>query len=119
MRIHILLIILLAISGCATTPTTANNVSPATNHKSYYVGGNGLSLEQAIFFPNAKSSMDGIPLEGKWIADKYPNSKKHSQAIINSKKKLYDKITIKTAKGEEKHIYFDMTSWFGLPKPKS
>jgi hypothetical protein len=107
------LILILAVSaGCANTKPAGIG---ASGKNSYYEGGDGTSFEQAVLFPKAGSSMEGIPLEGKWIAEKYPGARKKSQAVVNHGGRLYDRITIVTAAGEEKEIYFDMTSWFGMP----
>jgi hypothetical protein len=104
-----LILMLAAMAGCA-------NTKPGTSSgNSYYAGGDGTSFEQAVLFPEAKSSMDGVPLETKWIREKYPNARKESQAIVNHNGRLYDQITIVTADGAEKELYFDMTTWFGMP----
>ena len=107
-----LILMLAAMAGCANTKP--GNIDTSSGN-SYYSGGDGTSFEQAVLFPNAKSSMEGIPLETKWIGEKYRGASKKSQAVLNHNGRLYDLITIETADGEEKRIYFDMTSWFGMP----
>jgi hypothetical protein len=106
----ILILMLATMAGCANTKP----VTPS-GENSYYTGGDGTSFEQAVLFPQAKSSMDGVPLERKWIGEKHPGATKKSQAALNHNGRLYDLITIVTSDGEEKAIYFDMTSWFGMP----
>lgn len=99
--------------GCASnSPHSEDTVKSS----SYYQGGDGSSFEQAVIFPNAKSSIEGIPLERKWISEKFPGYKKKQQAAISHEGKFYDKITIVTVDGVVKEFYFDMTSWFGLPE---
>jgi tetratricopeptide (TPR) repeat protein len=82
--------------------------------ESFFAGGDGLSYEQAVMFPNAKSSADGVPMESRWLKIKYPSYKKDEQGIAFHDGKIYDRIHITTSSGEEKQIYFEMTSWYGF-----
>ena len=38
-----------------------------------YQGGDGSSFEKAVVIAGAKSSMDGVPAERKWLKKKYGN----------------------------------------------
>ena len=96
-----ILMFCLAIAGCVST-------SPSYN------GNEGSSFENAVVFPNAKSSFDGVPMENQWLRKKYPNFKKVSQSMQSNGNDVYDAITIKTSSGETKVVYFKMTSWFGM-----
>lgn len=82
--------------------------------ESFYAGGDGSSYEQAVIFPSAKTSADGVPMESRWLKIKYPGYKKIKQGITQHGGKIYDRINITTVDGEEKQVYFEMTSWFGL-----
>jgi hypothetical protein len=107
-----IVIAMLFLLGCTLN---VDNTKQPTSSASYYTGGDGSSFAQAVFFPNAKSSMDGVPLEKKWLAEKYPGYKMTRQAVIEENNRLYDSLEIVTASGETKTVYFDMTSWFGIP----
>ncbi|MEI8606692.1 hypothetical protein [Pseudoalteromonas sp. B160] len=96
-----ILVFCLAMVGCASTSSS-------------YDGIEGSSFENAVVFPNAKSSFDGIPMENQWLQEKYPNFKKVSQSMLSNGNDVYDAITIETSNGETKVVYFKMTSWFGM-----
>ena len=90
-------------------PIAAESVS-----NKYYSGGDGSSFNTAVKFPNAKSSLEGVPLEGKWISQHYSSYRKVRQSAVSHKGKMYDVIVIKSKSGETKNIYFDMSNWFGF-----
>ena len=46
-----------------------------------YQGGDGSSFEKAVVIAGAKSSMDGVPAERKWLKKKYGNYEKLKQAL--------------------------------------
>lgn len=52
-------------------------------------------------------------MEYQWLAEHYPGYQVKSQATTIYNNKIYDVITIVTADGVEKVIYFDITSFFG------
>ena len=61
----------------------------------------------------ADNESDGIAMEYQWLADHYPGYQNVSQAIFFDDNKIYDVLTILTADGEEKTIYFDITLFYG------
>ena len=61
----------------------------------------------------AKSEMQGIMAEYKWLDKNYPGYQKISQALVNCDGIPTDIIRIKTSNGETKDIYFDISSFFG------
>lgn len=102
---------LLILSGCTphrveTPPTT------------YYAGGDGSSIESAITFPHATSSADGVPLEYQWLAEHYPGYRRTRQSSLTVDGRRYDMLKIVTPDGAQRTVYFDMTSWFGMPGMK-
>ena len=60
----------------------------------------------------AKSSMDGVPAERKWLKKKYGNYEKLKQALVKEGGKYYDLVTIRTKKGKELVVYFDISGFF-------
>ena len=99
-----------AIIGLFNVPISAESLG-----NKYYSGGDGSSFSKAVKFPNAKSSMEGIPLERKWISQHYPDYRKVRQSAVTHKGKMYDVIVINGKSGGTKNIYFDMSNWFGFP----
>ena len=96
---------LLFVAGCAYHPEEY----PPSDLNTYYGGGNGLSFEQAVYFPEPKSSKQARPMKDRWLSENYPGYKRLSQGIVMHANKTYDKVKIGTANGEERTIYFDMT----------
>ncbi|MFZ5855903.1 MAG: hypothetical protein ACOYZ6_03655 [Chloroflexota bacterium] len=72
----------------------------------------GCSFETAVVI-EADNESDGIAMEYQWLADHYPGYQNISQAISFDGNKIYDVLTIITADGVEKTIYFDITLFYG------
>jgi len=80
-------------------------------------GGDGLTIEKAVII-TAKSETTGVAAEYDFIASKYGVRNVAwqvlSQSVQNKKNKVYDVITIKLAKNDEKlDIYFDIANFYG------
>jgi hypothetical protein len=72
----------------------------------------GTSYETAIVIKE-KSETAGVAAEYKWIREHYPGSRNKGQGLQTVKGKSYDVLTIETAGGETKTIYFDISNFFG------
>jgi hypothetical protein len=72
----------------------------------------GSSYSNAVIIKE-KSEGPGVDAEYKWIRDHYPGSKTKSQALQMNNGKSYDVLTIVTADGAEKRVYFDISNFFG------
>ena len=57
--------------------------------------------------------MEGIAKENEWLDVHYPGHQKRGQALAYHDGKPYDIIYIVTADGEEKEVYFDISSFYG------
>lgn len=79
----------------------------------YCSGGDGSSADDAVLFPAARSSSDGVPLERRWIAERFPGYHHATQRLIEHEGRLYDVLIVTTSDGEPHRVWFDMTSWFG------
>lgn len=55
----------------------------------------------------------GVPEEYAWIRDHLPGFKPQMQALQFIDDKPYDLLTVRNTRGEEKVIYFDISSFFG------
>lgn len=60
-----------------------------------------------------KNETAGIDAEYKWIRDRYPGSRNLQQVLQMVNGKHYDALTIETADGETKTVYFDITHFYG------
>jgi len=85
------------------------------NKQPYYQGGDGSSIENAVIFPNAKSSSEGITLEKRWLTEKYPGYKKIGQATVQQSR-LCDRIEIITSDGQTRFVYFGISNWMGVDR---
>jgi hypothetical protein len=82
-----------------------------------FAGGNGLTIDNAVII-KVKSETSGIAAEYDFIASKYGVRnvawRVLSQSVQNKKNKVYDVISIKLAKNDEKlDVYFDITNFYG------
>jgi hypothetical protein len=72
----------------------------------------GSSAEKAIVI-RANSENEGVGEEYTWLKKQYPGYTRKEQALVPMSRKTYDVLTITTADGVEKVIYFDITGFFG------
>ncbi|MBF6023414.1 hypothetical protein [Lysobacter niastensis] len=101
--------ILMGLSACQTTRPN----SSATGQSSIqYSGGDGTSTQQAVIISGARSSMEGVPAEYAWIRQNLPGAKLESQSLISGSR-IYDAFEVTLPSGEKRHVYFDITSFFG------
>lgn len=77
-----------------------------------YLGGDGSSFEKAVVITGAKSSMEGVPAERKWLKKKYGHYEKLKQRLVKEGGKYYDLVTIRTKEGKELVVYFDISGFF-------
>lgn len=82
---------------------TNNNITSDTRGNSY---------ENAIVI-DEESESSGVKAEYTWLRKNYPGYKLIQQTLGRQGGKIYDKISIKTASGKKKTIYFDITNFFG------
>ncbi|KXB07468.1 hypothetical protein AKJ54_00205 [candidate division MSBL1 archaeon SCGC-AAA382K21] len=74
----------------------------------------GNSIEEAIVISDVENNAKGINEERKFIRENFgENWEFLKQSLLEKGDKKFDKITLKSPKGEEKEIYFDVTSFFG------
>jgi hypothetical protein len=100
------------IASCSSSKKTVLSNSANTIQSVSNEGRDGSSIEKAIII-KAKSDMAGVDEEYAWLRKNYPGYKSNGQALLNKNKKPYDKISITTADGDKKDIYFDITNSFG------
>lgn len=102
------------LSACSTSKKTAQSVtnSPTTSVSVTDEQRDGSSYEKAIVIKE-KSETPGVSAEYKWLKEKYPGYTFTGQSLSTYKKTPYDVIKIKTADGEEKTVYFDISNFFG------
>jgi hypothetical protein len=118
-----LTIVLLVLAACATAPQapssqTGEPPAPAQTRPHspgvVSIASRGLTCNSAIPL-EAAGEGEGLKRENAWIAENYPGSKKVKQALLLCNGKHADQIDILTADGQQRSIYFDISTWFGKP----
>ncbi|HVU56436.1 MAG TPA: hypothetical protein VHD83_15330 [Puia sp.] len=94
-----------SIKHATTTPS-------GTEQSSSGSGQDGSSYENAIVIQE-KHEGAGVDAEYKWVREHYPGSKSKGQGLTYKNGKPYDILTIQTADGTEKKVYFDISNFFG------
>ncbi|MBI3510861.1 MAG: hypothetical protein HY064_09355 [Bacteroidetes bacterium] len=74
--------------------------------------GSGLTYDDAVVIDATKES-DGTTAEYDWLKVHYPGYALIKQTLVYNNNKPYDKMDIRTADGEKKTIYFDISAFFG------
>lgn len=107
------------LTSCQSTDTV-QKVSPypgasAGEPKSpvTYGGGDGTSPDQAVIIQGTTDERTGVSSEYTWIRRYYPGAKVEGQGLNVIKGKPHDVTSIKTANGEAKKLYFDISAFFG------
>ena len=84
-----------------------------------YVEDTGDSVERAIVILGASNEAEGIAAEYEFLRRRFgePGAdwQMKRQSLISLGDKHYDQMEIEMADGSEKTIYFDVTSFFGVP----
>jgi hypothetical protein len=112
-KIIFLLLITAGISSCHhTKDLSSSNKKDSEKVSSGSGGGNGLSIAEAIVI-NETNETDGVAAEYDWLKANYPGYSLIQQSLINESGKPYDKMEIKTAEGDKKTVYFDISHFFG------
>ena len=110
------LIGLLLLCSCGKAPIRPSNEPAAAQNALYYAGGDGSSIEQAVTFPGAKSSSEGVPLEYQWVREHFAGAKRTRQGTLTQGDRRYDVLYLHLPDGAQTRVYFDITDWFGAPK---
>lgn len=111
-KIVFLLMLVASVSSCHHSKNVGGSNKKDEVQKGGTVGGNGLSISEAIVI-NESNETDGVAAEYDWLRANYPGYSLIKQSLINVEGKPYDKMDIKTADGVKKTIYFDISNFFG------
>jgi len=76
-------------------------------------GGDGSSKEKAIIISGAKSELEGVDAEFKFIQRLYSDYELDNQTFIGEEDKKYDLLIIKLSDGTKKDIWFDISDFYG------
>ncbi|GAA4055659.1 hypothetical protein [Flavobacterium chungnamense] len=98
-------------TSCSSTKNT-DSVSDTKETSEVKSENDGSSYEKAIII-KAKDEMTGVNKVYSKLKELYPGYKLISQGSGSKNGKHYDTMKIVTSDGEEKSVYFDITSFYG------
>lgn len=96
------IVLALGLAACQSAP-------PA---QATFTHGDGSSPEQAVDLSVAHTEGEGMAAERAWLGQHYPGARVTSQALLLGPP-VMDLLTISLPSGEEKKLYFDISSYFG------
>jgi len=108
----IVLIVFVAIMAACSSSKHSTSASNITAQTADIPSADGSSFEKAIVIQE-KSETTGVSAEYKWLREHYPGYKSKGQSLMNHDKKPYDVLSIVTADGTDKKVYFDISNYFG------
>ena len=101
---------LLLVSSCHTSKQASSGGKHG--YKTNTPDRDGSSYAKAIIIEE-KTEGSGVSAEYDWLATHYPGYTSEGQYLMTQGKTPYDMIKIKTASGEDKSVYFDISNYFG------
>jgi hypothetical protein len=109
---HLFFILVFVLGACSSSKKTtpAKTSSPKITEADRFRG--GFSIENAIVI-RVEKEQAGVEEEFKWLAINYPGYSMIRKTQISRAAKHYDLVKIRTKDGQQKNIYFDITSFFG------
>jgi hypothetical protein len=113
--IALMLTLCLGISSSAIGSARAESSTDGTATTTPAAGKQGLTPETAIPLVGYETTMAGIDAEYAYLDRTYPGWSLIHQAIMKQGDRVYDVMNIKLPGGEERDIYFDITTWYGAP----
>ncbi|HEU4719121.1 MAG TPA: hypothetical protein VFU15_14855 [Bacteroidia bacterium] len=72
----------------------------------------GSSFDNAVVIYE-KTEGKGVDAEYDWLKTHYPGYTVNRQSLVTHDGKPYDVLSITTADGEKKDVYFDISNFFG------
>jgi hypothetical protein len=109
---HLFLVFVFVLGACSSSKkTTAKTTSTHKITEADRFRG-GVSFDNAIVI-RVEKEQAGVEEEYKWLAINYPGYSMIRKTQTSRAGKHYDLVKIRTKDGQQKDIYFDITSFFG------
>lgn len=105
----------LGIATLAIGPARAESSTDGTAKTTPAAGKQGLTPETAIPLVGYETTMAGIDAEYAYLDQTYPGWSLMQQMTLEQGDRVYDVMNIKLPGGEEREIYFDITTWYDAP----
>lgn len=107
-----LVFIMFLVACSSSKKTTATKKAPTTKVTRTDIFRGGTSFENAIII-KVETEAAGVQEEYKWLSQNYPGYATLRKSQTSNANRHYDVIKIRTRNGDEKNIYFDISSFFG------
>jgi hypothetical protein len=110
---HLFLVLVFVLGACSSSKKTTSTKTISSNkitEADRFRG--GVSIENAIVI-RVEKEQAGVEEEYKWLAINYPGYSMIRKTQTSRAAKHYDLVKIRTKDGQQKDIYFDITSFFG------
>ncbi len=101
---------MLAVSGCSSAQSPAPT-PPATQQRQAQAA-DGSSIERAVVI-RENDTRRGIAAENAWIRAHMPGYQKVGQALTQGERGIYDRIEVRGPNGEQRMVFFEISSFFG------
>lgn len=76
-------------------------------------GGDGSRIEDAVVIDSPADAYAGVRAVYAWLQQRYPASRRVSQAHVEAGGRHYDVLEIADRDGRRRRVYFDITSFYG------
>ncbi|KMM75011.1 hypothetical protein ACP93_13595 [Xanthomonas sp. NCPPB 1128] len=96
------LVLLAGLVACQSTPSPRSAIAH----------GDGASPDRPVDLSAAHSEGEGIAAQRNWLDQHYPGARIKSQSLLFEPSAM-DLITVVLPSGEEREVYFDISSYFG------
>ena len=98
---------LILLAGCSSSKSVSGG-------KDVNLSNSDGSSEKTAIVINETNEMTGVDAEYAWLKKNYPGYSSQGQALVMDKAgHPFDIIHIKTADGQKKDVYFDISKFFG------
>ncbi len=81
-------------------------------HTVNYGGGNGYTPENAVIIGGVTFDYEGVDAEYQYLRRKFPGHRVLVQKIYSEDGHFFDVLTIRTIKGDEETLYFDISAFY-------
>ncbi|MDR6674645.1 hypothetical protein [Xanthomonas sp. 1678] len=98
--------------GMVVALAACQSAAPVSAPRAAVVHGDGSSPERTVDLSSAHSEGAGMRAQKEWLDRHYPGARVTGQALLFGPP-VMDEITLALPSGEERKIYFDISSYFG------
>lgn len=117
MRPPLIVLAVVALLGCATSPSRQVAEEPEVPPGVTFGGGDGSSCETRVAIHGVSGSGQGGEGLYGWLRSRYPGHQVKEQGLMECQQHMTDRMTIVTSDGRELVVYFDVSEFYGKGLP--